>query len=219
MYAYVRNYSLAYNGRYSPIDGLLQGDGDIALVFLSANNIKYSEEINDDWYATHQTLGSSHNKTYVGTTSMQYYISDEPASVLGCKSQYQAWSPSDPNMASQHGCSQLGGIVDLNEAQLTSTGRDVVSWMWNFPADLNDVIESLTISSLTSRFNLAEGEQGRLPDNQWQLDVENWHNIVLTELQSSMLEQAAGPGDPGVLQYFWKPARTNAEKYFCHNQV
>lgn len=66
-----------------PIDGLYQGDGDVALFFLSANNILYSNEVHDPWYAAHQPLGQPVNRgDYSGT--LQLYLADEPAAIMGC---------------------------------------------------------------------------------------------------------------------------------------
>lgn len=124
------------------------------------------------------------------------------------------------NSGPQERCSRVGGLVDLLEGSLTpTTGDKVISWIWKDPFSIMDVITDLRITSLTSRFNLAQSTQGRLPDNQWQIDVEYWHNIYLTSIQGNMLDKASGPGDAEILQYFWKRPETDTEKYFCENQV
>lgn len=177
-----------------PIDGLFHGDGDVSLMFLSANNILYTEKVDDYWYLAHQNSGYKFRFASGGGTDndMKIHLSDEPASVLGCKFQYQAC---DSKTALQGGCSRVGGIDDLWDSFLTPTnGRNDTSWVWSDYLNINDVIASLRISALTSRFNLGEAIQGYLPDNQWQLDVEYWHNISLAALQGNMIDQAVGPG-------------------------
>lgn len=61
--------------------------------------------------------------------------------------------------------------------------------------------------------------QGALPANQWQLDVEYWHNIALAALQGLRVDSAAGPGNSGMLKYFWNKPHNDDEKYLCRNQV
>lgn len=204
---------------YIPMDGLSSGDGDMSLMFLSANDIMYVKEVDDDWYSAHQT-GPNHNLTIQdgdkldGFTKM--YMSDEPASALGCKFQYQACDTKGTNGE----CSRPGGILDLASGYLTPTkGGEVIEWVWSAPIIIPDIISALTITSLTSRSSLDQSVSGPLPTNQWQNDVENWHNITLANLQGGVILNAAGPGDAGILQYFWRYAQSDSEKYFCKNQV
>lgn len=209
------------NGEWYPIDGLFRPDGDTDMVFLSANNIIYTDEINDDWYSAHQTPNADFDVVSPGGDDsrggVNYYMSDEPASVLGCKLQYQACKP---GVSSQDGCSRLGGILDLANGYLASPEeQQILSWMWPYPWSVDDVITFLQISSLASRLNLEQGIQGQLPDDQWQIDVENWHNINLAHLQGRMIDQAAGPDDEGILNCCWKRPETDVESHFCKNQV
>ncbi|KAL9111595.1 MAG: hypothetical protein Q9227_004083 [Pyrenula ochraceoflavens] len=201
---------------FLPLDGLFQGDGDVALFFLSANNILYSGQVEDPWYSAHQPLG---RPIHSGVTSgaVQYYLSDEPASVLGCKMQYQVC---DANSPTNGNCSQFGGVVDVDFSQMPHNDKrgKVMSWALGAPKSVLSVVTSLKASSLTSRFSLQESSQIALPDNQWQLDVQNWHNIVLASLQGGVVDSATGPNDPGMLQYFWKRPGSSEEKYLCKNQ-
>lgn len=191
----------------------------MSLLFLSANDITYTAEINDDWYSAHWSPGPPHDILNFdgGDQFVKYYMADEAASVLGCKFQYQACRTT---AAYPRDCSRYGGAYDLADGYLTPTkGHKVFSWVWNYATVINDIISSLSISSLTSRFNLFDGVQGRLPDDQWQIDVENWHNIGLMALQGNMVLQGAGPGDTGIQQNFWRGPKTETERYFCRNQV
>ncbi|KAL1615965.1 hypothetical protein SLS56_011613 [Neofusicoccum ribis] len=64
---------------------------------------------------------------------------------------------------------------------------------------------------------LSEGMQGPLPDNQWQLDVENWFAISLAALQGWMVELATGPSDSKFLDWIDSPT-SEGGRYWCKNQ-
>lgn len=213
--AYPYNGSLyTENGStdFQPISELFQADGDVALIFLSANNVYYSQEIDDPWYAAHEMPGRSLHK---GSVHFKAYFADEPASVIGCKSQYQNC---DQKL---NVCSPLSSSLDMvNFANSIGGNRtQAIGWVTATARQMTDAIAGLGSSSLASRFTLNRGSQGPLPDNQWQLEVENWHNIMLASYQDSPVQSAKGPGDSGMLEYFWKRPETNDEEYFCRNQV
>jgi hypothetical protein len=62
------------------------------------------------------------------------------------------------------------------------------------------------------------GASTALPDNQWQIDVEYWHSIVLAALQSIAVQSAADPFDPDWFQHLRGPSSPEA-RYLCQNQV
>lgn len=200
------------------MEGLFQPDGDLTLIFLSADEVEYINEVNDDWYSAHQPSGIFHQTREHGDSSKMYtYLSDEPASPLGCKSQYQFCNDQND---SQQGCSQLEAAWDVYKESKSPAAHELLYWMWslNFPS-VEYVIEALGISSLTSRFNVLASISGPLPDNQWQMDVQNWHNIALAKVQGDMVQQAVGPGDANILENQWQGPQNNFQKSFCKNQV
>ncbi|KAL9625278.1 MAG: hypothetical protein Q9160_000680 [Pyrenula sp. 1 TL-2023] len=213
----------SYNGSFLPdqssfipTEGLFDGDGDVALFFLSANDILYSKEINDDWYAAHRPMGQDYQSS-TATGQASYYLADEPAAVLGCKSQFQAC---DLNLAAGQQCSAPGGSYDVVYSHLQRTDKrgKVLAWILGAPKSIFDVAISLRSSSLASRYTLRQNIQVGLPDNQWQLDVENWHNIVLAGIQGGVVDSATGPSDADMLKYFWRRPDSDEASYLCKNQ-
>ena len=105
----------------------------------------------------------------------------------------------------------ISNVEDENEA-------DRMQWATTGFCDMGVVINYLMSSSLTSRQRLNAGQQGPLPDNQWQLEVENWYNIGLASLQS-IADYAVGPGDADVMKHFWASPNSQVEEMLCKNQV
>lgn len=199
----------------------------MTLVFLSANDVEYSKEVNDDWYSAHQrpppsTLSFDSitgNGTSTGT--LDWFASDEAATVLGCKSQYQVC---DSETASLRRCSQPGGAYDIGPPSFsaptqTQQGNQAMLWVVNSATTFDTVIKLMAAKSLISRFSLDEGTQGPLPDNQWQLEVQNWHNTSLVNFQGAVLDQATGPDNIDMLRNFWRGPKSDAEKKLCKSQV
>lgn len=214
----------SYNGslfvEYSyflPIDGLYQGDADIALFFLSANDVLYSKEVNDTWYAAHRPMGQAFTAS-TATGEAQYYLADEPATVLGCKMQYQGC---DNSLPAGKECSPPGGVADVDYFRVPHHDKKgkMLAWILGAPKSVFGVASSLRSSSLASKYSLRQNFQVGLPNNQWQLDVENWHNIVLSGIQGGVIDSATGPNDPDMLKYFWRRPDSDEAKYLCKNQV
>lgn len=200
-----------------PIDELSQTleDSDLHLFFLSANGIRYTSKVDDDWYAAHQSVQPFHVPT-VSTGAVPAYLADEPASVLGCTSQYQICSP---GANSRQDCPTWGGGLDIDSPTGPKASQDSNLFDWAiYFLDPGYLAVSLGQASLTARRSLNVGIQGALPDNQWQSDVEYWFNISLASLQS-VVNSAIGPNDPNIQKYFWKAPDSDVVKYFCKNQV
>ncbi|KAL1623516.1 hypothetical protein SLS54_004506 [Diplodia seriata] len=62
------------------------------------------------------------------------------------------------------------------------------------------------------------GVQGPLPDNQWQIELEHWHNISMAYFQESVISLATGPSRPGALRYLIPPNGTEQQN-LCKNQA
>lgn len=173
--------------------------------------------MNDDWYAAHRPIGTIRNQQPSDSGHAFVYAADEAAAVLGCQVHYQICRPKS---SPRHSCPVSGGYDDLSFPNILEDkeANGLIEWFFNSILALPDVVGSLMTSSLTSRHGLADGTQGPLPDDQWQSEVENWHNITLTSLQS-VVNSAIGPNDPGILKYFWASPKTSGQKYLCKNQV
>lgn len=196
---------------FYPINALFRTDSDIYLFLLSANGVRYSSQINDEWYAAHKFLAQAER-------GRALYVADETISVLGCTMQHQVC---DLGLSPDKRCTQLASAIDQSEPLNSRWERilNITTWVSNSAVYMNTVVDHLGSSSLTSRYSLMSGLQGPLPDNQWQLDVENWHSIVLASFQQSSVRSASGPQDADVLGQYWQISNTKQQKQFCKNQV
>lgn len=200
---------------FYPVEELSSDDSDLLLIFLSANNILYTSEVDDDWFAAHRFFKNVDENPSTGNRSM--YASDEPASVLGCKIQQQICDLGRP---SDHRCTRLGGNDDIfAENELGADITEMANWIVSSAGLIDSVLDSLRSSSLKAHDTLFEYRQVSLPNNQWQTEVDNFHSVVLASMQESVLRAATGPSDPGVLKYFWQRASSKQEQNFCKNQV
>lgn len=146
---------------------------------------------------------------------------DEAASPLACKSQYQVCNPNLPN---QTRCTSLGALSDL---EMLKNGlwdfdkENIITWImqaFGRAPPTPSVPSTLKNVALLSRSSLTAREQAALPDNQWQLEVENWHNISMGLLQEAPISIAKGPSDPRALQYLVRPKGTE-QLNLCKNQA
>ncbi|KUI59498.1 hypothetical protein VP1G_06720 [Cytospora mali] len=215
-----------------PIPELQIPDADIMLFFLSANLVEYITPTNDPWYQA-TTPGykiayssSPNNITYSSSDNKaSLYFADEPASPLACAVQEQWCNPNKPEE------SKCGPLTTENESMDAAVASGVfsegggynrLSWMnraaWGVVPFMTDIVASLGSHSLTSRFGLGTvGVQGPIPDNQWQLDVQNWHAISMASIQSSLVQTVTGPPDGELMQFFVGPNNTQ-EHTMCQSQ-
>lgn len=204
---------------FEPIPQLLSPHADIKLVFLSGNDIVFSEETIDPWYSARQRVPSHYSRSgNTSSESVDVYSVDAAASVLGCTQQFQLCNP---NLPLEEQCTPPATFADIfyNESTWSPEGGNfkalerLVIKLLNF--DPTSFVASIGITSLTSRYGLAAGIQGPLPDNQWQLDVEHWFKGSLAQLQQDTVEYATGPPDPAIREFI----RSDDNLYNCKNQV
>lgn len=88
-------------------------------------------------------------------------------------------------------------------------------------SEVQYLVASLRAGSLTSKYGNIASLQGPLPDNQWQLDVEQWHYATLAAAQASAVDYATGPGINESISQVWETPEDDDDvgKYFCRNQV
>lgn len=214
-YVYKGSQILDYSA-FTPIEDLVPTAGDTALIFLSADRVRFIEKVDDAWYSAHRI--GVHNATYFSLNqTIPYFLADEPASILGCNLLFQVCDPSKPP---EQGCSPWGGQADTEFHDVPPrTRRDKVQNWAMHGTGIPDLVQTLRASSLTSRFRLLDALQSSLPSNQWQLEVHHWHDIELVGFQAALIESATGPGDSGMLKNYWKRPSNDEERYVCRNQV
>jgi hypothetical protein len=225
-FSYLQTYSFKGSlipqvSEFQPIPAIHRGDADVSLVFLSAGNIIFTKPVDDPWYSAHVPL---QNITATGNSKgrQELYMADSPASVLGCAIQYQQCISTLPEGKR---CSQLGGLWETNQTISTETEWQfgMLQWIGTTFAEseVQYLVASLRAGSLTSKYSNIASLQGPLPENQWQLDVEQWHYATLAAAQASAIDYATGPGINESISQVWETPEDDDDvgKYFCRNQV
>jgi hypothetical protein len=211
-------------------------DADVTVIGLLRNGA-YSSEITDPLFDARAFV-----VTHTSGASGSLWISNTSMGALGCTEQYQFCGTTT--------CTELGGLyqvidptmieaLNLNENQRATLG------VLTYAAIATRAY--LTIQDLGNDFLLAldqaasanTGMQGNiysddispavglyysapLSDNQWQLEVEQVHNMALAKMQRMVINRPAPPTVDTDITYDGKnfiimPV-TDAEKNLCHQQ-
>ncbi|KAI1739076.1 hypothetical protein F4680DRAFT_466641 [Xylaria scruposa] len=198
----------------SPIDSMFREDADIHIYFLSGNGVVFAEILDDPWYrVANVTANASIIGTADGLHTVTRYLTSEPASPLGCASQFQFCNsiPGDRKcgpLASLRDA--VAGVVDLfdtNYADLATTNAttrraallNYVYQVVGHEESIKDVVYQLGPASLLSQGYLKAGFLSGIEKDQWQLDVTHWWDISMSIRQEAFLNYAYGPTDPATL--------------------
>ncbi|OTA62231.1 hypothetical protein K449DRAFT_433887 [Hypoxylon sp. EC38] len=219
---------------FRPIPAVRNMNGDIIIVFLSGNGILFDKQSGDAWY---RTRTYSRNLTSTGASGKTHaYQFDEAASPLGCVQQYQ-WC--NPSYSGTSGCGPLASFSDAADGALPffnlSKNQEIgeqdraylnsavgARFLWMMIAqrsldDVNGVVAQMGAKSLASQSSLSSGIQMNITDNQWQLDVTNWWNIMLSATQSVFVDTALRQSTRGLEPALISPAN-EYERQLCNSQ-
>jgi hypothetical protein len=197
-----------------PIPELLVTDGDVIVLFLSSNNIWFLNKTADPWYSAQTS-----NEVLLENIPIPLYAHDDAVRALGCRERFQFCNPNLPGnssctpLTSSHQVFQLGFQLwqDL-------TQQAYFNWSTSFfNMGIDTTVSIIGTAALQSRSTLIGGMQWFIPDNQWELEVENLFKVTLASLQRSVVDQAMGPADPALLPILRRP-NTPEEQKVCANQ-
>ncbi|KAF2192069.1 hypothetical protein K469DRAFT_555931 [Zopfia rhizophila CBS 207.26] len=186
--------------RFLPRAEFNVSDGDLKIMFMMTNAMRFSEPCNDPWFSAHRAYVDPlvHNKTL--------YLSDNLASPMGCVEQYQFCNPKND------ACTQLAPILPAigsakSDLSLTPLQAATVDVLFNAIYMLNtDIsIPSFHGSSFLAQQSIIQTLQLPLPDNQWQLELQDMHNTVLSMLQRDIVDYARGPGSMAAQKFITMP--------------
>ncbi|OJD31482.1 cytochrome p450 protein [Diplodia corticola] len=240
--AWTTSNTTAPHSSFFPLPALLPPSrshppGDIALLFLSANDISYTSPVSDPWYAAHQP-GGHYYIPAVGADGLALpsqqravplYYRDEPASALGCVSRAQWCNPrrhrdddDDETTTPGRRCTPLSGYLDVNagvgDIVSGEAERDALDWYrWAALVDAESLaaVPAALGGGLAGGEGLNYGMQGPLGEAQWQKDVERWHAVSLAAMQGRVVDTATGPGagggGAGMERFVVRPNTTEAE--------
>ncbi|RDW62486.1 hypothetical protein BP5796_10788 [Coleophoma crateriformis] len=210
---------------FMPIPQLLRPDGDGTIVFLSGDGVLFSEPMNGDWY--HATEAFMEYKlaesTQAQTEGTMMYRLTEAASPLGCVEQWQWCNSAYARSPAESGCGPLASFTDslyraapyfnltgdevLNVARSNSSLPASQRFVWQAllqsysNTNIGSILTTLGAKSLASQSLMNSGSQLPLPDNQWQLDVTNWWNIILALLQLTYVDTGQGVTSSELLEF------------------
>ena len=217
---------------YYPSPDIFQPDGDLHILFLEGNGVRFRESTSDDWY-----------RGNIKSDTSNYFTPEEAASPVACMEQYQFCR------GDERTCGPFGGLVDavLGAAPLFGAILDP-SVLFNpspgkifrvsgdspesnkpaklfmafagtirLSSSLLSMIGVLGARVLASQSTLVLGVQGPLPVNQWQLDVTQWWATWLSSLQIGFVNFAKEPDDRNLAKY--RVAPEEFRDAICDNQV
>jgi hypothetical protein len=202
---------------FDPIPQLISNTADTELIFLASNAIRYIGEVTDPWYQATQPfhdIGADH------AGKIPSFVANEPAAPLACFVQSQFCNPSMP---AENQCPPLNGIYPAENLAVSYLNhqreQESLDWLASFmiitPSIATDILGS---KALLSKQSLAAGIQAKLPDNQWEIEVQHWLNIGLAYLQRAMVLSAAG--DPSHMNdTSMRRPNTTGEYEVCQSQV
>ncbi|KAL1616497.1 hypothetical protein SLS54_008400 [Diplodia seriata] len=192
--AYYMNASYEIeDSEFYPIPELQVPHADILLFSLGTNTIIF-QGTTDAWYSARSFLATPYWNG-AGFNNSGVYYTDKAASIMGCTSQVQ-WC--NPNLPPDTKCTPLESWRDFFQPHPTiiRNGReyDLLRWMVDIQntkfRGLNDVVNILGSAALIGRQKLANGIQGPIASNQWQLEVESWFATLMAAYQQDYVEVA-----------------------------
>ncbi|KAF2135754.1 uncharacterized protein K452DRAFT_362977 [Aplosporella prunicola CBS 121167] len=213
-----------YNGTFKgtssvfyPIPELDYPNADLDLYFLSANEIGFAQEVKDDWYSAQQPSLTRSNMQ-LGDEKLHTYKQDTPVSVLACTSQKQWCISKDrcTQLLSNHDAAITAGDMAGDEAALALFKWLAWATVQSGPS-ISMAVSTLGSQALMARDKMFGSIQGPLPDNQWQIEVEDWFNVVLANMQATYVDVATGPAEESAVRLLKRPSNKE-EKFLCLNQ-
>jgi hypothetical protein len=208
---------------WNPIPKLLVPDKDVTVLFLSANDIQFLNQVDDLWYSAHIVRGEMQITHISGPdVAVPMFVRDDPVRALGCIERYQFCNP---NVSTNSSCTALNGIKQAVQGapQLYQDEAQRAHLKWSvsaikfMAAGLTEIFGYFRTAALQSCSTLSQGMQSALLGNQWELEVKSWFKLTMADLQRSILKQATGPTEPAVRQYLVRPNITE-ERQVCANQ-
>lgn len=208
-------------------------NGDLLMIFLSGNGIRFQEPVDDLWYrATGPTVPIVIVTESGLTPGLPAYRPEEAASPMACLQQYQFCDASESRCGplsswvdAQIGASELfESTMDSTDSPSTESHR-VSRFKWLTAMltyavpDVSYAVGQLGSSSLASTRSLYGNMMGPLPNDQWQVDVMQWWATYLAGIQGGVVSTAVGPMDSSQDHLRMKPYNQWIQDTLCNNQV
>lgn len=216
---------------FEPAQDLSRRDGDVHIVFLSGNGVRFEQPVNDLWYRVTSPTRPFSNPEDPGSPPYHpMYRPQEAASPMACLQQFQfcdgsktRCGPLSSWVDARIGAEKLfgaipGGKLPSADNHLASRFYWFVALMASTVPGLPDILQSGP-SSLASTRSIYSGVMGSLPNNQWQVDVMQWWATYLAGIQAGVISAASGFMDSSLEHIRVKPYNTWIKNHVCHNQA
>ncbi|KAF2726818.1 hypothetical protein EJ04DRAFT_582442 [Polyplosphaeria fusca] len=211
-----------FNISYRPVPQLLVPETDTILLFLSAPDISFLSKVDDPWFSAHQ-IGKSFRGGDEGQEQGGTFDQDTPVSTLGCTRQVQYCRAS--NEPDDQRCEPLRGLRGTISRDIKLGKNEHQQEIFDTLMALLDVnyvpieylVAALGSQVLLAKSSLSQAQQGALPSNQWQLEIENLISANLAGFQGQLIDAAKGPRTAGIAKV-WSYAESPVQKQICSNQ-
>jgi len=202
---------------------LNRSDADISLLVLN-NRVAYTGRVNDPFFrATRQEAFNRLEGSWISNTTI---------TGVACTEQYQFCNPAKKNDRNGDICTALGSLYEFDTVTpppiLELNPRQAATYVM-----MSKLIYSLRFNSflmflkneILTATRLVYGSFGistPLPDDQWQTEVANIHNLSLAGFQLNAISHAATPNvqiRPGLSLHDHMVDETDPDaQALCHNQ-
>ncbi|KAI1128269.1 hypothetical protein F5Y10DRAFT_292179 [Nemania abortiva] len=216
---------------FTPKESIARNDADVFVLFLLGNGVLFLQPSEDQWYRVAPTAVElvEYDANQKGYARLHQPL--EPASPLGCISQYQFCNADSGECGPL--ASQLDAIAgaapyfdttyadfNIDNARTEKAARFIhfvkSAVMPNAPY-IDEILGHLGPEALLSRSNLVTGWQYNLDENQWQKDMSHLWDIMIAGHQLALLDAVYGPTDPEIL-VDWVNYTAPSLKKLCNNQ-
>ena len=205
---------------FEPIPELQSNDSDTIIVGLM-NRMVYRTAIQDPWYDAQNCS----NTTLISALATGCKATNM-VSWIGCQERYQFCTHNEEHCTPLTGLYAISNKVETWKA-LNKNQQAVFELLWQviYGTQLNFQLGFVGLDSLIANEYLWPNGfgfrvSGKLPDNQWEIEIVNWMNITLAAMQSSILLYARPPefdAGPGIssLKHI-RPPSTPEAQLLCH---
>ncbi|KAH0552959.1 hypothetical protein GP486_006843 [Trichoglossum hirsutum] len=170
------------------IPELQRMDSDFTLLWLEQNFLRYSAPIDDPFFA-------AHFRPNITPASSPVYIAEGYASVIGCIDQHQFCNPNNGQ------CTPLGRLDAKSGADATkrlewNSAQEYTLLVINLALIDTQIYHSIAgrgAAALRAQETVYDNTNGRLPNNQWIIELKTWFSVALAKLQAGVVESATGP--------------------------
>ncbi|KAF2186095.1 hypothetical protein K469DRAFT_777276 [Zopfia rhizophila CBS 207.26] len=205
---------------FEPIPELQSNNSDTIIVGLM-NRMVFRTAVRDPWY----NAQNCSNTTLVSALATGCKATNM-LSWLGCQERYQFCTHNEEHCTPLTGLYTISKEVEILKA-LNKNQQAVFELLWQviYGTQLNFQLGFVGLDSLIANEYLWDNGfgfrvSGKLPDNQWEIEIANWMNITLAAMQRSALSYARPPEfdvGPGIssLNHI-RPPSTPEAQLLCH---